>query len=62
MPDGVIVSSRVKDGKEYILAVNAKESAVTFTPDIPLFDELNGREIAGEVTIEGYDVLFARKL
>lgn len=62
VPDGVIVSSRVKNGKEYILAVNAKESKVTFTPDIRLYDELADQEITGDVTIEGYDVLFARKM
>jgi beta-galactosidase len=62
VPDGVIVSSRVKDGQEYFIAVNAKESDVSFTPEIPLYDVLNDKRIEGNTIIKGYDVLFAKKL
>lgn len=60
--DGIIVSSRLKDGKEYLIAVNAKDTPADITLQSPVYDELEGREIAGRQTIEGYGVLFARKL
>lgn len=60
-PDGVIVSSRQKDGETYLIAVNAKSSPAELTLDRPLFDVLRQREISGKVRIDGLDVLLAQK-
>ena len=59
--DGVIVSSRVKEGKEYIFAVNAKDSPVEINIPYTVEDVINGGEISGRYTVEGYGVLFALK-
>ena len=60
-PDGVIVSSRQKDGETYLIAVNAKNSPAELTLDGPLFDVLRQCEISGKVRIDGLDVLLAKK-
>ncbi len=60
-PDGVIVSSRQKDGETYLIAVNAKNSPAELTLDGPLLDVLRQCEISGKVRIDGLDVLLAKK-
>lgn len=60
--DGIIVSSRVKGGQEIIIAVNMTQSAKSFKLDTPLFDIMQNKIIIGEVTIDGFDVLAARKI
>ena len=61
-PDGLIVSAREKDGETFILAVNAKPSAVEVTLKEPLYDVRKKQEISGTVRVDGFDVLFARKI
>lgn len=61
-PDGLIVSSREKDGQTYIIAVNAKESPVSLNLQKTLYDVLKQKEISGNVCVDGLDVLFARVL
>lgn len=56
--DGIIVSSRVNDGKKYIIAVNMKDSPASVRLDKAMRDILKNREISGEITLGGYDVLF----
>ena len=56
--DGVITSSRVKDGVEYKIAVNMKERPVKVRLDHEMYDVLNDRRISGEIELAGYDTLF----
>lgn len=59
--DGVIVSSREKDGKEYIFAVNMKASPAVVRVRNESKDVLNGKTLSGEVKIDAYDTLFIEK-
>jgi beta-galactosidase len=56
--DGIITSSRVKDGVEYRIAVNMKERPVKVRLDHEMYDVLNDRRISGEIELAGYDTLF----
>lgn len=58
--DGIIVSSRIKDETEYFFAVNMKDSAVKVKLSGKMFDVLAAKEISGEITVDGYDVLYLR--
>lgn len=59
--DGVIVSSREKDGKEYIFAVNMKASPAFVRVRNESKDVLNGNTLSVEVKIDAYDTLFIEK-
>ena len=52
--DGVLVSSREKGGREFIFATNMKDSPAKLYPGRPYRDEISGRIISGEYTLEGY--------
>jgi len=56
--DGVITSSRSKDGVEYKIAVNMKERPVKVRLDHEMYDVLNDRRVSGEIELAGYDTLF----
>ncbi len=58
--DGIIVSSRVNNGTEYIIAVNMKDSPVTAKLNRKMFDVLSQKELSGEITVDGYDVLYLK--
>lgn len=59
--DGAIVSSRTKDGKEYIFAVNMKDTPVFANLKGDYKDVLRGKTVSGKVEIEAYDTLFITK-
>ena len=59
--DGILVSSRTKDGVEYKLAVNMKDSPVKVRLDHPMYDVLHDRITGCEFMLDGYDVLFIRE-
>lgn len=59
--DGAIVSSRTKDGKEYIFAVNMKDTPVFANLKGDYKDVLRGKTVSGKVEIEAYDALFITK-
>lgn len=56
--EGIIVSSRVKDGVEYKIAVNMKDTPVKVRLDHEMCDVLNHCKVSGELMLEGYDTLF----
>ena len=56
--DGIITSSRTKDGVEYKIAVNMKERPVKVRLDHEMYDVLNDRTVSGEIELAGYDTLF----
>lgn len=60
--DGVVVSSRIKDGNEFIIAVNMTQSAKSFALDTPVWDVIQNKTVTGNITVEGFDVLIARKI
>lgn len=62
VPDGVIISERKKGDERYLIAVNAKQSAVKLTLPEEMYDVVNDRIVSGTVTIAGFDVLFVRKM
>ncbi|MBQ4048236.1 MAG: beta-galactosidase [Clostridia bacterium] len=62
VPDGVIVSERKKGDERYLIAVNAKQSAVKLTLPEEMYDVVNDRTVSGMVTIKGFDVLFVKRL
>ena len=59
--DGVIVSSRTKGDKEYIFAVNMKDTPVFANLKGDYKDVLRGKTVSGKVEIEAYDTLFITK-
>lgn len=59
--DGIITSSRIKDGEEYIIAVNMKDSTCKARLPHPMEDILHGTTLCGEVELAPYEVLFVRK-
>ena len=59
--DGAIVSSRTKDGKEYIFAVNMKDTPVFANLKGDYKDILRGKTVSGKIEIEAYDALFITK-
>ena len=58
--DGIITSSRTKDGVEYKIAVNMKDSPVKVRLDHEMYDVLGDRKVSGELELAGYDTLFVR--
>lgn len=59
--DGAIVSSRTKGDKEYIFAVNMKDTPVFANLKGDYKDILRGKTVSGKVEIEAYDALFITK-
>ena len=59
--DGAIVSSRTKGDKEYIFAVNMKDTPVFANLKGDYKDVLRGKTVSGKVEIEAYDTLFITK-
>lgn len=59
--DGAIVSSRTKGDKEYIFAVNMKDTPVFANLKGDYKDILRGKTVSGKVEIEAYDTLFITK-
>lgn len=59
--DGAIVSSRTKGDKEYIFAVNMKDTPVFANLKGDYKDVLRGKTASGKVEIEAYDALFITK-
>ncbi len=59
--DGIITSSRIKDGVEYIIAVNMKDAVCKVRLTEPMEDILNGKTVSGEVGLPPYEILFVRK-
>ncbi len=55
--DGVIVSSRKTENKEYIFAVNMKDKPVQVTLDKQMHDLISDNELNGDIELEGYGVL-----
>ena len=59
--DGIIVSSRESDGREYIFATNMKDTPVTIYPERGYVNEFNNipvcGENGGEYTLEGYETV-----
>jgi len=55
--DGILVSSRVKDGKEYIFAVNMKDTPVNVYLEDEMIDAITDKKYSGTVALDGYDVL-----
>ena len=62
VPDGVIISERKKGDERYLIAVNAKQSAVKLTLPEEMYDVVNDRTVSGTITIKGFDVLFVKRL
>ena len=60
--DGIIVSSRLCEGKEYIFAVNMKDKPAAVRLNEEMKDILTGKTLNGNVVIDGYDVLVLEKL
>ena len=59
--DGVLVSSREKDGLSFLFATNMKDSPVKLYPDGEYRDEISGRTVSGEFALKGYGtVVLAR--
>ena len=59
--DGIIVSSRLCEGKEYIFAVNMKDKPAAVRLNEEMKDILTGKTLNGNVVIDGYDVLVLKK-
>lgn len=59
--DGAIVSSRTKGDKEYVFAVNMKDTPVFANLKGDYKDVLYGKTVSGKVEIEAYDALFITK-
>ncbi|MDY6016148.1 MAG: beta-galactosidase trimerization domain-containing protein, partial [Oscillospiraceae bacterium] len=59
--DGIIVSSRLCEDKEYIFAVNMKDRPVSIRLENEMKDELTGKTLGGSVMLDGYDVLMLEK-
>lgn len=59
--DGAIVSSRTKGDKEYIFAVNMKDTPVFANLKGDYKGILRGKTVSGKVEIEAYDTLFITK-
>ena len=59
--DGIIVSSRLCEGKEYIFAVNMKDKPAAVRLDEDMKDILTGKTLNGNAVIDGYDVLVLKK-
>lgn len=60
--DGIIVSSRLCEGKEYIFAVNMKDKPAAVRLDEEMKDILTGKTLNGNTEIGGYDVLVLEKM
>lgn len=61
--DGIITSSREKDGNEYIIAVNMKDSVCKARLPQQMEDILNGTVLPrGEVELKPYEVLLVHKI
>lgn len=59
--DGIIVSSRLTEDKEYIFAVNMKDRAVNINLKEEMKDILTGRILNGKVSLDGYDSVVLEK-
>lgn len=59
--DGIIVSSRLCEGKEYIFAVNMKDKPAAVRLNEDMKDILTGKTLNGVAVIDGYDVLVLKK-
>ena len=59
--DGIIVSSRLCEGREYIFAVNMKDKPAAVSLDEEMKDILTDKTLKGCVEIGGYDVLVLKK-
>ena len=59
--DGIIVSSRLTEDKEYIFAVNMKDRAVNINLKEEMKDILTGRSLNGKVSLDGYDSVVLEK-
>ena len=59
--DDAIVSSRTKGDKDYIFAVNMKDTPVFANLKGDYKDVLHGKTVSGKVEIEAYDALFITK-
>ena len=59
--DGIIVSSRLCEDREYIFAVNMKDKPAAIRLDEEMKDILTDKTLKGCVEIGGYDVLVLKK-
>lgn len=58
--DGILISTRKNDEKEFVFAINMKDAPAMLALSSPCADLLNGgRIINGSVTLKNFDVLFA---
>lgn len=55
--DGIIVSSRVKEEKTFIFAVNMKDKAGTVRLEKPMKDIISGREFEKNARLEPYETI-----
>ena len=55
--DGIIVSSRVKEEKTFIFAVNMKDKAGTVRLEKPMKDIISGREFEKTARLEPYETI-----
>lgn len=59
--DGIIVSSRLCEGREYIFAVNMKDKPAEVRLSEEMKDILTGKILKGKTDLDGYDVLVLEK-
>lgn len=59
--DGVLLSSRTADSKEYIFAVNMKDADVTVHPQSGMYDVLKNQPASDSVTLRPYETRIFKK-